>query len=107
MRSAELAYENRLASTGGRRVEQLSPRPLPLAGFALTTIGRFWGTTEAIANLLPEAEASLYGKLRRLTESFGDGPIPRTSALFMGLHVTYRATLRDVCIAALNRFCRR
>jgi len=43
IRSAELAYENRLASTGGCRVEQLCPRPLPLAGFALTTVGRFWG----------------------------------------------------------------
>jgi len=31
MRSAQLAYENRLASTAGGRVEQLSPRLLPLA----------------------------------------------------------------------------
>jgi hypothetical protein len=41
MRPPKLAHKNRLASTGGRRVEQLSPRPLPLAGFALTTVGRF------------------------------------------------------------------
>ncbi len=41
MRSPELAHENRLASTGAGRVKQLSPRPLPLAGFALTTVGRF------------------------------------------------------------------
>src|SRR5712692_4454241 len=31
MRSSELAYKNGLASTGGRRVEEPSPRPLPLA----------------------------------------------------------------------------
>jgi len=43
MRSAELAYENRLASAGSRGVKQLSPRPHPLAGYALTTDGRFWG----------------------------------------------------------------
>ena len=47
MWSSELAYKNGLASTRGCRVEQPSPRPLPLAGFALTTVGRFWGDHEA------------------------------------------------------------
>ena len=42
MRAAELADQNRLASTGGGRVEQLSPgRLLPLAGFEVITVGRF------------------------------------------------------------------
>jgi len=36
-----LAHENRLASPGGDRVKQPSPRPLSLAGFEVTTVGRF------------------------------------------------------------------
>ena len=40
-RAAFVKHQNRLASTGGGRIKQLSPRPLPLAGFALTTVGRF------------------------------------------------------------------
>jgi hypothetical protein len=36
-----LAHENRLASSGGGGVKQPSPRPLPLAGFEVTTVGRF------------------------------------------------------------------
>ena len=38
---AELAHENRLASSGGDGVKQPSPSPLSLAGFELTTVGRF------------------------------------------------------------------
>src|SRR6516164_7674042 len=37
MWSAELAHQIRLAYPGGGRVKQPSPRPLPLAGFQLTT----------------------------------------------------------------------
>jgi len=36
-----LAHENRLASSGGDGVKQPSPRPLSLAGFEVTTVGRF------------------------------------------------------------------
>jgi hypothetical protein len=36
-----LAHKNRLASTGGGGVKQPSPRPLSLAGFEVTTVGRF------------------------------------------------------------------
>jgi hypothetical protein len=36
-----LAHKNRLASSGGNGVKQPSPRPLPLAGFEVTTVGRF------------------------------------------------------------------
>src|SRR5260370_41995311 len=40
MRSAELAYKIRLACTGSCRVKQLSPGPLPLAGFGVTPEAR-------------------------------------------------------------------
>jgi hypothetical protein len=45
MRSTELAHENRLASSGGDGVKQPCPRPLSLAGFEVTTVGRFWGSS--------------------------------------------------------------
>ena len=57
MWSAELAHQIRLASPGGGRVKQPSPRPLPLAGFALTTVGRFSADHEAAKRIVLQIQA--------------------------------------------------
>ncbi len=41
MWAAELEDQNRLARSGENGIKEPSPGPSPLAGFALTTVGRF------------------------------------------------------------------
>ena len=38
---SELAHQNGLAQSGPKEVEQYRPGPSPLAGFAVTIVGRF------------------------------------------------------------------
>jgi hypothetical protein len=41
MRTAQLAHQNGLAGSGGKEVKERGLGLVPLAGFDLTTIGRF------------------------------------------------------------------